>query len=297
MKKLIPALSALLVLSACGSSSSNNSGSVAATITPDQPASSSAPAESPSEGSQVNPRDHMEEYECMEVAFLGLADEKVSVSDVIENAKTNFSGFSWLSAVSDKDIVYGERGEHSDNVYVILPAETTDLRIGKYNWYAGEITDVYYDQKNSGPVIFVESAEKVSPTAKIEFVRHYSGSDSNDGIYTGFSVAHNRLRTAYHMGTVDTTPYEKFSSAEVPFYSQYLYDTLTSFEEVQAELDKGGHLSVMDELIYDSYAYALYDLEREDGSHAGYAITPDQAAPTRVMSSADYTSWTPLGRG
>ncbi|MBR3241601.1 MAG: hypothetical protein IKF90_02735, partial [Parasporobacterium sp.] len=72
---------------------------------------------------------------------------------------------------------------------------------------------------------------------------------------------------------------------------------LTSFEEVQAELDKGGHLSVMDELIYDSYAYALYDLEREDGSHAGYAITPDQAAPTRVMSSADYTSWTPLGRG
>ena len=297
MKKLLSALSVLCLLTACGSSANSGSTATAAAEpqSPQATAASAAPVQETEPAPE--PRAHMENYECMEVAFLGITNQSTTPLDVIENARVNFPGFSWLSAIETKDIINGELSEETNNVYVILPAETTDLKIGKYNWYAGEITDVYYDQKNSGPVVFVENGEAVSPLSRIEFVRHVNDNASDDGIYTGFSLASDKLRTDYHMGTVDTTPYDRFSSAEVPFYKQYLFDTLNSFDEIKDALDKGSKLAVMDEMFYDGIAYAIYDLEKPDGNHVGYAVTSDPSAAFKVMYSPDFKDWSPLGQG
>ncbi len=296
MKKLIPILTALLMLTACGSSASPAATPASESPKPEE-TTSVQPAVTPETEPAPEPRAHMEPYECMEVAFLGTTSQSQTPLDVIENARVNFPGFSWLAAIESKDIISGELSDTLNNVYVILPAETTDLKIGKYSWHAGEITDVYYEAKNSGPVVFVENGEAVSPLSRIEFVRHVNDSASDDGIYTGFSLASDKLRTDYHMGTVDTTPYDKFSSAEVPFYRQYFFDTLNSYDEIKNELDKGSKLAVMDEMFYEGIAYAIYDLEKPDVTHVGYAITPDPNAPYRVMYSPDFRDWSPLGQG
>ena len=295
MKKTLFAIASVLALSACGSSAAASTADAVINLS-EEHSVTFEPVQTPQTEEVSNPREHMEAYECMEIAFLGLTDENTTPQQVVENARQNFAGFSWLAAVSDENYVSGEQGDYL-SVYVILPAEDTDLKIGQYSWYAGEITNVYYDEKNSGPVIFTETSEAVSPISQIEYTRHYADGEQSDAIYSGFSVANETLRTDYHMGTVDTTPYEQFTSAEVPFYRQYFFDTLTSLDEIKAELDSGASLSVMDEMIYDSYAYALYDLQREDGSHAGYAITPDQNAEYRIMYSPDYMSWSPMGQG
>ena len=294
MKRIIPVLLSAVLLCGCGAASTPASSDSAPSKTPSETAAEPvndtviAPAE--------DPRAHMEPYECLEIAFLGLSDKEHTVKDVIETA-SGFPGFSFLRSLTDIPVIEGDLGDEANNVYFILPAETTDLRIGRYNWYAGEITDDFYSQENSGPVIFAENANAVSPLSQIEYLRHTGDGTIDDKIFTGFSVADGKLRTAYHMGTVDTTDYSKFTNIEVPFYQQSLFDRLNELDQVKEEIKAGGSLSIMDELYYDGTMYAVFDMQKADGSHWGYAITPDRTASVPIMDSPDYKDWSPIGMG
>ena len=100
------------------------------------------------------------------------------------------------------------------------------------------------------------------------------------------------------MGTVDITPYEQFTTAEVPFMQQFFFDTLNEFEEVQKQLQQGGELHAMEEMIWDSHAYGVFDMSVNQGNTlyavcAGYF--PD--APHVMYSDDRGESWQELGRG
>lgn len=298
MKRVISFLFCLSLLCGCGSASGNTQSSEPS-FSADAGAVSEPLPEAPETSgnetvSSEDPRAHMEAYECMEIAFLGVADNDHTISDVIKRA-SKFAGFSWLTSVDEADICRGETGE-VQNVFVILPAENTDLRIGAYSWYAGEITSTYFEQEKAGPVIFAETTDSVKPLSQIEYCRHLPDGVIEDRMYTGFNLISSKLRTDYHMGIVDTTVYDEFTSAEVPVYSQFLFDTLNSYEDIQAQLKEGGQLHPMDELFYEDEMYAVYDLERSDGSHCGYAVTPSPSAPSQVMYAEDYQNWHPLGK-
>ena len=289
MKRILPLLTALS-LAGCAKSAPTSS----LTSLPASEMPASTPAETAVLAPSEDPRAYMEPYECMEIAFLGVTDDRVSVQDVIERAGT-FPGFSFLRSIQEPVIIKGEQGKTTNNVYFILPAENTELAVGEYNWFAGEITNLWYDEPDSGPIFYVESGESVTPLGKIGW--HRMDNDMKDEIYTGFSLSTSHLRTDYHMGTVDTTPYDQFSSGEVPFYDQALHDILMSRDQIRNEVEQGGRLSKMDELFYDGVMYALYDMEYSDGSHHAYAVTLDPNAIHQVMDSPDYQSWSGLGMG
>ena len=239
----------------------------------------------------------MENYENMEIAFLGTVNQERSLQEVLDRA-AEWKGFSFIPQIPEDRIVYGERGEFEDNVYLIIPAVNTDITVGEFNWYAGEIVEEWYHEENAKPLILVETAEDPDPHAQIRYTRHNANGTSEDAIYTGFSCMSSHLRTDYHMGTVDITPYEQFTTAEVPFMQQFFFDTLNEFEEVQKQLQQGGELHAMEEMIWDSHAYGVFDMSVNQGNTL-YAVCvgyfPD--APHVMYSDDRGESWQELGRG
>ncbi|MBO7702993.1 MAG: hypothetical protein J6S26_01000 [Solobacterium sp.] len=297
MKQFFSILLSLLLLAGCTGGSNADTQDLSHLPNTAGGEETAAPEESsPDADNGADPRADMEDYETVEIAFIGVCPMDGDVMEVVQNA-SSYEKLSYLKHMTESDIVRGQETMSESNVYYILPAENTDLTIGRYSWHADDITDVYYEQENSGPIIFVETADCVSPLSLIRLVRHLDNDSYDDSIYTGFSLASSRLRTDYHMGVVDITPYDQFTSAEVPFYKQGFFDRLMEVAEIQQAVDKGAKLSVMDEMIYEGYAYAVYDLEGEDGSHRLYGITSDPAAEYGIISTVNYETWEPVGMG
>ena len=294
MRKLLSLLCAAVLLSACGTSGTK-------TESPEPTESDvevSAPvSDAPEETGTWQVQENMEPYEMMEIALLGTASEFLSVEEILDRAE-GWDGFSVVKDLRDSRVIYGDRGETSDYVYLIIPALNTDIRVGRYNYYAGEITEVWLEESNAAPLIYVECGDSLDPQGKIEYVRHYPDGDQDDGIMTGLSAIPGKLRTEFHMGTVDITPYEKFDSSEVGFYDQFFFDTLCSFEEIKWALQDGGNLNPMQEMFWDGHAYTVYDMEK-NGDHQLYAITYDtDAKQTHVLCTPDGgISWEPLAQG
>lgn len=313
MKKILAFICVVLLFTACGKthepvSPGNDPGQVGP-VTPVTPKDTSGDpvkpeTDQPPAGSGVKTettdyRYGMEGYEDLEVAFLGCMYEGVTLDDIIDRALNDpdFSRFSFVREITDADIVYGLCNGFANNVYLVIPAFDTDIRIGEYNWYAGEMTEVWYSAENSDPVLFIEMADEMNALSRVEYTRHLSGGDSEGWMEFGFDTLSSQLRTDYHMGIVDVTPYDSFDSGEIPFYQQSFFDILNMIAEIQDGLSKGMSLNPMEEMTYDGDKYAVYDLT--DGSnHTLYGVHVNFSyGGNKVIKTTDYENWTQVGYG
>ena len=243
-------------------------------------------------------QEKMEPYEDMEIAFLGAISMDRTLDDILQRAASGSQLSELIAAIPDSRIFYGDRGEYTDYVYLIIPARNIDLKVGRYNWYAGEITELWIEETDAKPLIYVESGDSIDPVGRIEYVRRLSDGNTEGFMDTGLSASNSHLRTDYHMGIVDLTDYDTFDSSERPFYSQYFFDTLQTYDEVRDALNSGGNLSLMEEMIYDSHAFAVYDLEKGD-KRVLYGITIDPLTREKfVIASYDSgVTWSQAGQG
>ncbi|MBQ9328810.1 MAG: hypothetical protein IJ225_09795 [Solobacterium sp.] len=233
-----------------------------------------------------------DEYESLEVAYLGATSDTRSVNDIIERT-ASWEDFPDLTALSEEDIIYGSTDETYNNVYLLIPAKDTALTIGAYNWYAGELTTVYYEANLSSAVIYVEDSDSPTPRSIIRYARTYDGSLIEDEFFTGSSLIERSLRTDYHMGIVDITPYDNLDSSEFPFYGQAVLDLLTMDPVVQEVLVQGGTLAPMGEELIEGNMYGVYDLELPDGTHWLCAATPAYDADPKVLVTKEPGNWWP----
>ena len=238
--------------------------------------------------------DEMEPYEIMRIAFLGGTGPDRTVDDILKRA-AGLEGLSIVSEIPAERIIYGDQGQEQNNVYLIIPANKAGIRVGRYSFYAGEITEVWLDEKEAKPFIYVEDGDSVDPIGMICYM--YNGVDDGSSMYTGLAAVPGRLRTDYRMGVVDITPYDAFDSTEIGFYAQSYFDKLCSFEEVQAQQNAGGKLDPMEEMIRDGHAYMVYNMD-VDGDYTLYGVTsPRSGAPEVIVSENSGETWETLGRG
>ncbi|MBR0451944.1 MAG: hypothetical protein Q4D71_02125 [Oscillospiraceae bacterium] len=313
MRKLFAVLFIALLLTACGGGThepvqpqpSSDPGTVAPVTppssgeTPGKPETDQPPVGSNVKTETTDYRYFMDGYEDMEVAFLGCMYNDITLDDIIDRALNDpdFSRFSFVREITDAEIVYGLCNGIANNVYLIVPAFDTDIKLGLYSWYANEIVEVYYSAENSDPILFIEMADEMNVLSRVEYKRHLSGGDSEGWMNLGLNTLSSKLRTDYHMGIVDVTPYEAFTSAELPFYQQSFFDTLSMIAEIQSGLSKGMNLSPMEEMIYDGDVYAVFDFS--DGSnHTLYGINLDfYTGERKIIKTTDYENWSTVGFG
>ena len=299
MKKLMMILSASLILTGCAGQTA-------------EPAAEDKPSEEPVTETAPEPvqqnqeeteaftqyQETMEPYEDMEIAFLGAISMDRTLDDILQRPVSSPELSALISDIPESRIFYGDRGEYTDYVYLIIPAKNTDLKVGRYNWYAGEITDAWIEETDARPLIYVEDGDSIDPVGRIEYVRRFSDGNTEGFMDTGLNASHGHLRTDYHMGIVDLSAYDKFDSSEVPFYSQNFFDTLQTYDEVRETLNSGGNLTLMEEMIYDGHAYAVYDLDKgETRVLYGITIDPETREHFVIASYDSGVTWGQAGQG
>lgn len=291
MKRSLMLLLSVFLLTACGTSVQ-------------EPAAQAEPTPEPTAATERPDGDltALEQYQAevtadLQIGLLGVISEDNALDDILNRA-ASIPALAIGSQVPAERIVYGDRGKYSDNVYLLIPSKNTDVTVGRYNWYAGEITETWFQETAALPFIYIEDGDSVDPVGRIEYVRHFEDGDTEGFMYTGLKAVPSHLRTDYHMGIEDITSYAEFSSSEVGSYAQSYFDTLCSYEEVQNGINQGNELSVMDEMMYDGHAYMVYSQETDSGNRL-YAITREsQTGTSDVLYSEDSgETWNPLGRG
>ncbi len=309
-KRILPLLS-LILLCSCGKQpAAPAQDAEAETVkTPEVPAQTEAPERSvPADSGTAEGRDaelplcrkkqeSMEQYEDMEVAFLGTTGPDRDVDAILKRAAA-IDSLSFVSELQEDRVFYGDKGPGGYYVYLVVPGLNTDLKIGSWNWYAGEITDTAVEEKNALPVIYVESCESIDPLGKIEVVRHFPEGDAENWIYTGLGAESRTLRSDYHMGVVDISPYEIFDSSERPFYAQRFFDELLTYEEVSDAVKSGKELHRMEEMYRDGKMYSVYSIEFDAGTALyGVHYEPLSGEFEVISSYNSGETWNPLGRG
>lgn len=281
MKKILLGMLGLLLVCGCGQSKPE------ATPTPQEETTPTpVPTAEPTENTEdliTNYTNSMEEYELLRYGFLGTMNSERSLEDVIERAST-FDGLAFVKELKPEDCYYGEQGEEN-NVYLLVPKKDVFIQVGKYSWNAGEIVESYHDEQDGKPFLFIETAEYAKPISAVAI-------DTPTGImnmFTGFNVGSNMLRTDFLMGVVDITPYEKFNSSEVPFYSQAIFDIMQSVPEIMDIEKNGGTVSVSnEEIFYEDEIYAHIYARDKDGNDVYYGISPVTGS---VIKTIDHVDW------
>ena len=293
MKRMLALVCAVILLTGCGKAAPSGT---AEGTEPSAPVNTEAAGQKETEVSAALQAyiDEMEPYEIMRIAFLGGTGPDRTVEDILKRA-SGLEGLSIVSEIPAERIIYGDQGQEQNNVYLIIPANKAGIRVGRYSFYAGEITEVWLDEKEAKPFIYVEDGDSVDPVGMICYM--YNGVDDGSSMYTGLAAVPGRLRTDYRMGVVDITPYDAFDSTEIGFYAQSYFDKLCAFEEVQAQLNAGGKLDPMEEMIRDGHAYMVYNMD-VDGDYTLYGVTsPRSGAPEVIVSENSGETWETLGRG
>ena len=314
MKKLLAVLCIALLLAACGGGThepvqpqpSGNPGPVAPVTppssgeTPGKPETDQPPTGFGVKTETTDYRFGMEGYEDLQVAFLGCMYGDITLDDIIDRALNdpNFARFSFVREITDKDIVYGLCNGIANNVYLVIPAFDTDITVGRYSWYANEIVDTWYSVESSDPILFIEMADDMNVLSRVEYKRHLANGAVSEGwMNFGFNTITSHLRTEYHMGILDVSPYGYFDSSEVPFYQQSFFDTLSMVAEVSSGLSKGLDLNPMEEMIYDGDTYAVFDLT-DGNKHTLYGINLDfYTGERKIIMTTDYENWSQVGFG
>ena len=291
MKKII-VLFVMGVLLVSGCSPQTSVTQEVSTPTPTPNETTSAPVETtstPIESSTDLTEEYlnqMEEYELLRYGFLGTINSEHNLEEVIERAST-FDGLEFVKELKEDSVYYGKRGEESDNVYLLVPKKDVGLKIGEYSWYADEIVESYYYEGEGGkPILFIESSEQAKPISRVLIE---TGRDSLP-MYTGFNITTGMLRTAFLMGVVDITPYEKFTTAEVPSYSQAIFDIMQSVPEIMEIEENGGSVSMSsEEFFFEDEIYAHIYTRDKDGNDVYYGISPSTGS---VVKTKDHVEWT-----
>ena len=281
MRKLVISFISGLLLVGCSSSSAG------VTPTPTIEVSSTPVAEpTPTIETNITPLtdeyiNQMEGYELLRYGFLGWMDDEDGLREVINRAD-DFPGFAFVSELSEKDAVYGKEGEDY-NVYLLVPKKGHMIEIGEYNWYAGEMTEVFYKSDSGKPILYIETSDNKTYHGQIRI-------DGDMTLYTGFNIATSKLRTEFKMGVVDITPYEEFTSSEVPFYAQALHDKMTQVKEIQKiEREGGSALLSGEEIIFEDTLYVLVYARDKDGKDIFYGVSP---TTNKVIRTEDHQNWT-----
>ena len=291
MKKMWGLCVLLLCLSGCGQKS------------PEQP---EAPSDIPAPGEETaDPvrKDMpltkayiaaMDEYEDMEVILLGCEDGSRTIADLFERAKNEW-GLTFLDEVDQDHLVYGEGSDNGNYVYLLVPADGNSVSISSLDKASGTSKDLWYNSDDGLPVVYVESAEGLTPRGIFAYDAAYGSRQESLSFYTGVDEG-GHLRTSYIMGLVDKTPYEKMNSAEIGFFSQFLYDILyTEAPEASGALQRGDYkASFMDEMMHEGKMYTVYsmDPQKEGLPQYLYGIAYDTETNTlQYIETFDYTEW------
>ena len=241
----------------------------------------------------------MEAWETLEVAYIGMTSPDRSVDDIIDRA-ANELGFPFADELRSR-IVYGACSAFDNCVYLFIPTPDLNLYIGQYSWYAGEVTHEWFSEQHAKPFIFVETSNDQNPLSQIVFAPEGVAMHDGDFMYTGLNFVTGELRTDYHMGFVDMTDYDALEYDERPFYAQYFFDTLLSFDEISDKVyNKNYTINNMDEMFYDGDMFNVYSLSDPSGnvdSLLAVHLNMVDSSLKVMQSDPSGQSWTQLARG
>lgn len=238
----------------------------------------------------------MDDYIDLEVALLGCTfGDNRTVLDILERAY-QWEEFHFIGDIDEDRIFYGDLHDEFNFVYLIVPDRNVSLKLGRYSYGAGEITEVFHEETNAKPFVFVESSESISPLSRIDY-QVKNPTKSYDGfMYMGLSAYESKLRTAYHMGIVDTSIYDRLEPEEKPFYGQMFLEKLHFSVEAFREVLEGevkGEIHYMDEFIFDGDWYSIYTITRNGKTDQTlYGIYYD--VPTskyKIIQTDDSENW------
>ena len=237
--------------------------------------------------------ENMADYEFMEVALLGCTYDELSAKDVLDRAINEWN-MSFLSEIDKDDIVYSPIIGDYNLVYLFIPKDYVDLKISTFDAVNEKADKSIYEAKGGVPFIFVEKEKGMTPVSIVEYVIHGT-SEEEGSMYTGLNYYDDTLRTAYKMGLVDITDYQKFGPMETPQYKQAIFDELcyNSGEVSKDIMERGYKLSFMDEMLREGKMYLLYSLADESsGLQYSVAINYENTDQTfSVIESYDMNSW------
>ena len=222
----------------------------------------------------------IEDYELLRYAFLGTMEEEDGLKEVLDRA-SSFPGFEFLNELSENDAVYGEPSEYY-NVYLLIPKKGCNLQVGPYSWYADQMTEILYESNEGKPILYIETSDDTRYYGQIKI-------DNDMTLFTGFNIATSKLRTDFKMGVVDVTPYEQFTSAEIPFFSQAIHDITTQVAEIQKIEQEGGSVTISgEEIIFDDELYALVYTRDKNDKDIIYGVSPSSGS---VVKTEDHREW------
>ena len=199
----------------------------------------------------------MEDYEVMEVCLLGATGEDRSLDEILKRAKDEW-GYQLIGECDEEHIIFGKQSVY-DYVYLLIPAKDTQLSVGSFDPYSGNMKEIYYKAEDGLPFIYVEEWYGMDPRGIISIVTDLD----SFSMKTGRNGGSGRLRTDYLMGVVDRTPYQNLSGSEIGSFSQHYYDLLCSAPMISDLIDQGYKEHFMDEMIYDGHTYIVYSFSFE----------------------------------
>ncbi len=299
MKKTWMILGMIACLAGCSGKSVTPSPSAAPTPTPTpEPTATPAPVPSQTPKKTLDDLplskayvDQMEGYEDIEIVLLGCTGPSRTVDDVLDRAEKEW-GYELISEVDEAHRIQGESSVYGDLVYLLIPSRETNLTIASFDSEIELPKDIWFLEEDSLPVIYIESSEGMTPRGIFSYNTNYGDTAF---LYTGVSPS-GKLRTDYKMGTVDMTPYDQLSSAEVPFLEQYLQDVMTNFAPQASEQIQQGQytFSPMDEMMHEGDMYLIFSMDpKEEGlPQYLYGVHYDTFSNTlKYLESYDYYEW------
>ena len=278
MKKILLLLCLLLCLTAC-TEKKEEPGTVVVPADPD-------PVE---EGTPLTDayRAEMDEYEVLEIMVLGTIEDDDGLADVLNRAEKE--GYHLIKEIANDHIIHGKHSTvDGDLVYLLIPKEGLTLSLGSYDPLTNKASEVYFKEENALPVIYIESAAYMTPQGIIELDQD----DLKMRMLTGIN-GQGELRTAFLMGIVDMTSYEKL---DLTAYGEILKKDLEENAPVAADdiLNNEYMALAMDEMLYEGKMYLIYSMENYTGlPNYLYGIHYDsEKNETRYIISYDHESWT-----
>lgn len=240
--------------------------------------------------------DMMDDYEVVEIAFLGTVYREQSLDDVLTRSANVDFGF--IPSLPKSQVVYGEGAQEAEEqfVYLVIPSRHNDLSIGKYDMNTKAMSTIYYKAENSYPVIFIEKPNYFELESQINVLAYTDDEEAIKGessVVTGFYLG--KLRTNDMMGTVDMTNYELIDPTEIPFIEQTLFDDLLQLDAYRDELTIGEYTPVLlGEEILKGHNYYIYQICETATSKevACIAVSYDvNTAKTTYLWTEDYENW------
>lgn len=218
-----------------------------------------------------------------DVWLLGSVEERQTLEDVVARAAREWKLHA-AAEVPEDHVVFGKQSGWNF-AYLIIPNRGVSIAVGPFDPLRNQMDGETCRFDDGLPLIYVESAEGMTPHSIVELMDASGGSC----LLTGLDSA-DRLRTA-RSGAADRTPYEEFTSAEIGFRGQGLFDLLCYEAPLASEdLQNGAALTMGEEMLIGEYMYLTCTIEPEDTAAYRYAVNREDGE-TRFWCSFDGVEW------